>query len=455
MRNAGFSADGKSLFSCSTDDRIVVHDASTGGLLHTASLEDPARKDLRQSAVRMRLSSDRKSLVTFSMGYAKGRAGADSSPLITGWDAATRKTTYRRTLVTRPVWEKISPDLRLLAMSQGEKLDPRNPPGGRPIGFEDLETGKHRLDLPQLPRQTASLEFSPDGRLLTTWTSGPSLPGGTGERAYTLRVWEVATAGEVLALPFDPTALIVGVTFSGDGRLMAVGVPSREIAVWDLRRGEELQRVTGFDADLVRLCFSPDARRLVSGHADSTLLVWEVRKPKPVHARPLDAEALARAWADLAGDPKKAFAARGSLAGSPAEAVAFLKKRLEPVRPADADRLRRLIADLDDDSFAAREKARKGLAALGELATEALNAALEAKPSAEARKRIRALLGVGGVPDRETLRAVRAVAVLEDVGTPEATAVLESLAGGLAGARLTREAKAALRRMGGAGAKGS
>jgi hypothetical protein len=45
------------------------------------------------------------------------------------------------------------------------------------------------------------------------------------------------------------------------------------------------------------------------------------------------------------------------------------------------------------------------------------------------------------------VQAVRAVAVLEDVGTSEARRALEVLAGGEPEARLTREATAALRRM--------
>jgi RNA polymerase sigma factor (sigma-70 family) len=126
------------------------------------------------------------------------------------------------------------------------------------------------------------------------------------------------------------------------------------------------------------------------------------------------------------------------------------EKRLEPIRPADAEELRRLLAELDADSFAVREKARTGLEALGDRATGALRQALGKKPSAEARKRIQALLrgADGPVADRETLRSLRAVGVLEDIGSREARAVLETLAGGAGGARLTREATAALDRMG-------
>jgi hypothetical protein len=47
----------------------------------------------------------------------------------------------------------------------------------------------------------------------------------------------------------------------------------------------------------------------------------------------------------------------------------------------------------------------------------------------------------------ERLQALRAVEVLERVGTPEARRLLETLAGGAPGARLTWEARAALGRL--------
>ena len=53
----------------------------------------------------------------------------------------------------------------------------------------------------------------------------------------------------------------------------------------------------------------------------------------------------------------------------------------------------------------------------------------------------------GGVLTAEQLRLVRAVEALERMSTPEAREVLRNLAGGAAGALLTREARAALDRL--------
>jgi len=54
---------------------------------------------------------------------------------------------------------------------------------------------------------------------------------------------------------------------------------------------------------------------------------------------------------------------------------------------------------------------------------------------------------IRGIEARKRLRLLRALAVLEYAGTQEAKTCLRLLAGGLAEARLTREAKAALERL--------
>ena len=86
---------------------------------------------------------------------------------------------------------------------------------------------------------------------------------------------------------------------------------------------------------------------------------------------------------------------------------------------------------------------------LGELAEGALRRLVESKPSVEAGRRAEELLDKlrGGRASGELLRSLRAVEVLEDVGTPQARHLLNTLAGGTPEARLTREAKASSRRL--------
>jgi hypothetical protein len=66
----------------------------------------------------------------------------------------------------------------------------------------------------------------------------------------------------------------------------------------------------------------------------------------------------------------------------------------------------------------------------------------------EVRQRIKQILDkLDPAADAERLRALRALQVLEYIGTPEAREHLRRLAKGVAHAQLTREAAAALERL--------
>src|SRR5262249_35236776 len=138
---------------------------------------------------------------------------------------------------------------------------------------------------------------------------------------------------------------------------------------------------------------------------------------------------------------------------------ALLEKHLLPAKKVDPDAdVRKLIKDLDAEEFAVRENASKELKKIGKPAEPLLRKALDGNPSAEVRRRIEELLEAGlearpvknlppGILDGEPLRTVRAIRVLEQIGTPEARAILEKLAKGDPDARETQEAKGSLERL--------
>jgi hypothetical protein len=73
---------------------------------------------------------------------------------------------------------------------------------------------------------------------------------------------------------------------------------------------------------------------------------------------------------------------------------------------------------------------------------------LEKKTSLETRRHVEELVeSLSGPISGESLRTLRALAVLEHAGTPEARRLLEALAGGASGAWLTQEAKASVERL--------
>jgi hypothetical protein len=124
-----------------------------------------------------------------------------------------------------------------------------------------------------------------------------------------------------------------------------------------------------------------------------------------------------------------------------------LRQHLKPAAPPDAQRLRKLIADLDDDRFDVRQAAQKELEQLGDVALPALQKAVKATSSAELRRRALAVLKAPPRPSGEERQALRGVEVLEQFGTAEARQHLEMLAKGAPGSRVTGAAKAALERL--------
>jgi RNA polymerase sigma factor (sigma-70 family) len=342
---------------------------------------------------------------------------------------------------------------------------------------------------PDFDRFLADYALSPDGAWLLTLASEPGPDkGGVPTTLKLISLWDVATGRALWRV--EAEAAFRGVAFSPDGRTVAVAMADRivlletasgrerarlkasvrlpafapdgrtlvaaegsAVRLWDVARGDDLGRLTGHQGRVEALAFAPDGRALVTGSADSTALVWDVGRllprPRLAELRSGQAEAL---WDDLASDDAgKAYRAVVALSAAPKDAVALLKERLKPVAAADAPRVAKLIADLDSDTFDVREKAAKELEPIAEQASDALRKALKGSPSAEVRRRVEALLApqeFGGRQSPQVLRQVRAVEVLESAGTPEARQLLEALARGVAGARLTREARAALERLG-------
>jgi hypothetical protein len=182
---------------------------------------------------------------------------------------------------------------------------------------------------------------------------------------------------------------------------------------------------------------------------DTSVLLWNL-PPPPRQAVSLTVKEREALWADLAGDDAgRAWQAIARMTDAPGQSVPLLRELLWPAKGLPAEELRRLIADLDAPRYEVREAATKRLAVSDDGAHAALRKALHEQPSLEVRRRIEPLLDRPSlVKDRDVLRSLRAVRVLEGIGTPVARRVIEGLAKGADGLRLTEEARAALGRLG-------
>jgi hypothetical protein len=182
--------------------------------------------------------------------------------------------------------------------------------------------------------------------------------------------------------------------------------------------------------------------------AEGDILVWDLAPATWPTRKPvgdLGRKELGGLWSDLARDARTGHRAVQTLTAAPAQAVSFLSERLQPAA-VDVKRVEKLLADLDAEQFEVREAASRGLSRMRYRVEPTLRRALEGRPSLELGRRLRAILAEPKRPSADDLRMLRAIAVLERIGTPEARRILEKLSGGAA-VRETREARAALQRL--------
>jgi WD40 repeat protein len=330
--------------------------------------------------------------------------------------------------------------------------------------FAEAGVGKvvRKIVLPGQRNSIVSLAFAPDGRTLATENAD-----------RTLTLWEVASGQERAQLgkppaspPPEPTRdRVVRVTatnsvppalqtlaFSPDGRLLACR-NGNQVEVWDLLTHREVKRFQGHEGKVEAVTFTADGKTVASGSSDTTILLWDVGSLKtetPPRVAELPARELEELWADLAGDHAgKAFQSMQKLATAPRQVVSYLRGQLKPAAAVDPNQVERWIADLDSEKVSVRKQAEGELEKLGDRARLALEKVLTGQPSLETRKRVDALLetATSGMLAGEPLRLVRAVELLEQLGTPEARQILEALARGAPGALPTRHAQASLDRL--------
>jgi WD40 repeat protein len=244
----------------------------------------------------------------------------------------------------------------------------------------------------------------------------------------------------------------VCLAFSPDGRYLAMAKDTPTIHLWDVLQGRQVGQLKGHEGGVVSLLFSPDGEHLFSGGADTTVLTWDLARfinRSAGRSAQLQGPALEALWSDLSSkDAFQAFTAMRQLCASPDEAIRLLEQRVRPARAPEPEKLANLIADLDSSRSERRRQAETELAEFGELAEPALRQALAEGPPLNVRQRLEQLLNrLSNVAPTAKLRVLRAVEVVELIGTAEAQQVLERLAGGTATARLTRQANEAIHRL--------
>jgi RNA polymerase sigma factor (sigma-70 family) len=400
------SPSGDSVITGGYDDAIRRWDAATGREVRVIGRHPGAVYD-------MAISPDGRSLLA-----------ADIDLNVRLWDLAAKKPTYRSLTInpdSRGRSVAISPDGRLAASSGkisdvatarelATLLDENGEPfkpwawaaftpdntgliatDGSAIWLWDAAGGKPVRRIAAPGAQIMSVAISPDGRFLAAGVDNA------------VRLWHLATGREIYTRMRHDAGYVVA-AFSPDGRLIVSGCgydmtsDDPSVRVWEVASDQEVRRFNGHQAGIYSVAFFRDGHRVASAGSDALAMVWDLalEAEKTSHgtelSRPPDLE---RLWADLGNDASRAYRAIWRMSANAEQVVPFLAERLKPIRQDDPDK---------DTS-------------LGPLATG------------------------------ETLRRLRATALLEKINTPAALRVLERMATGLEGARETRDARSALRRL--------
>ena len=110
-----------------------------------------------------------------------------------------------------------------------------------------------------------NLVFSPDSRLLATWTGADDV----------IRIYDLKTGHAFFSLPpHGPLSERDCFAWSPDGKMLAVGHST--IQIWEVATMKLRREFDGHQGAIRSLAFSPDGGLLASGSADTTVLIWDV-----------------------------------------------------------------------------------------------------------------------------------------------------------------------------------
>jgi hypothetical protein len=357
------------------------------------------------------------------------------------WEIASGKTTSEFAHSTNLVVGRVVPSedgRRLVTIINDPAIK------SSAVGVWDARSGKLLREIPVDGRAKGDLSLSANGWRVALIAQTP-LPGRAEEgrptmtsRGFVLDIANGSSVRRAWELPENTQRLAL----SPDGLNVVRGGRDGTVAVMSVATGRELLRCRGLGGQIVALAFAPQGYVLAAADDRGTIHVWDLWPPP--HG---PAPSAAQLWKDLAHD-ETAFAAMSQLAAAPEKAIALFREHIPPAKLIAGDKLRRLLLELDDPSYAVRTQSATELRRVADLVRNELDKHASAPgTSTEARRHLRQILERIDDPTLELVVFLRALEVLERVGTPAARALVDEWAGGVPAARFTQEARTTLQRM--------
>jgi WD40 repeat protein/serine/threonine protein kinase len=153
----------------------------------------------------------------------------------------------------------------------------------------DARTGQLVRELIADRANVASVCYNPNGSLIATGMGENqlTLPSSStaktilaGEVSKRVKIWDAETGA--LLLELDEKSNVKCVTFSPDGKRIAVASSDKSARVWDARTGRISRNLVGHTAPVHGIAFSPDGMRIVTAGADMRAIIWDAKTGEPV-----------------------------------------------------------------------------------------------------------------------------------------------------------------------------
>jgi WD40 repeat protein len=338
------------------------------------------------------------------------------------WDAQSGRKVH--TLDCQPNSVRtlaFSPDSKLLVSSSGIGLETHPE-----LRLWDVTTGKLVFALPETKEHAKVVAFSPDGKIIWSAHYGNQIHSWDTQTGKLIRVWSCGNADDLKTV----------FAFAPDGKVLATasGQSEGKIRLWDLKTETVLPIQTKEAGEVSQLCFSPNGAFLAAASLKDVRLFQVSTLAQK--------QRFAKAWGttSIAFFPDNTTLVNGSI-NTP-----ICLWDVDSGKSTTSEQIKRWIVQLDDEDFAIREQAFHKLEGVGRETDEALECVLKTDCSPEMRRRVEMLLETrkrGNIPG---IRALRAVELLEQIGTAEAMEVLRQLEKKTADGGIRAEVQRSLRR---------
>lgn len=238
----------------------------------------------------------------------------------------------------------------------------------------DAASGEIAVAVANPDQQSDKIELSPGGKMLAI----------ANRKDFNISLWD----GEKLesrGVLKGHKKYISGMAFSPDGNYLLTCGSDHEAILWNTAKAEKVRSLGTGNRSANCVTFSPDGKYLAIGCNDADIRVYATASGARFTKFSMPGRSAPQRLA-FTRDSK--FLA---VAGSTPNVVIFHMSK-SAVKPEELQTVNQLIAQLDDDQFAVRDRAMKELARLGTAVAPALNTALNNAPSDEVRRRLRSIL---------------------------------------------------------------